>query len=125
FISALSYPLLILSTSLGAVTFMLYFIVPMFSDIFKRFGGELPGTTTFIISASNLLSENIGYILLFFGIVTTFIVLKRDKVWFKKYLALGLIKIPVLGKVVKGIYLARFCSSMHLLIGSKVPLLRA
>lgn len=125
FISALSYPLLILFTSIGAVTFMLYFIVPMFSDIFKRFGGELPGTTQFIISASNVLSENIVYLLLFIGLVTIFVVLNRNKIWFKKYLALVVIKIPVLGQVVKGIYLARFCSSMHLLIGSKVPLLRA
>src|SRR5690606_25814153 len=49
-VNAISYPVIILITSLGAVIFMLLFIVPMFQDVFKRFGGQLPLLTKMIIS---------------------------------------------------------------------------
>ena len=125
FVSALSYPIVILLTSIGAVGFMLYFIVPMFSDIFKRFGGELPYLTQLIISASTWLGNNIIYIVLALLGLFAFVWFNRTKEWFRKYGALTLAKIPVFGSLVTAIYLARFCSSMGLLIGSKVPLLRA
>jgi type IV pilus assembly protein PilC len=39
--------------------------------------------------------------------------------------AIAISKIPVIGTVVSGIFLARFCSSMALLMSAKVPLLQA
>ena len=125
FISALSYPLLVLVTSLGAVGFMLYFIVPMFSDVFKRFGGELPYITQLIINLSQGLSTHIGTILLAMGGLVAVLVFVSKKAWFERLNAQLLVKVPVFGKVYTGIHLARFCSSMTLLIGAQVPLLRA
>lgn len=125
FISALSYPILILSTSVMAVGFMLSFIIPMFSDVFKRFGGELPYLTRLIIQLSNALTDNAG--LIGIGIVcliTAFLVLRKQS-FYARYSAILVIKIPVLGNLIKKIYLARFCSSMALLTGAKVPLLNA
>jgi type IV pilus assembly protein PilC len=59
-IGALTYPAIVLLTSFGAIFFMLNFIVPMFSDIFKRFGGKLPYITQSIIHVSNFLKANGG-----------------------------------------------------------------
>src|ERR1700743_997820 len=56
--SALTYPCVVLSTSMGAVFFMLKFVVPMFGDVFKRFGGHLPWITEKIISVSQALQDN-------------------------------------------------------------------
>lgn len=39
---ALTYPVLVLVTTLASLFFMLNYIVPMFEDVFKRFQGELP-----------------------------------------------------------------------------------
>ena len=125
FVSALSYPILILLTSFGAVTFMLYFIVPMFSDVFKRFGGELPYLTQIIINLSGWISDYILLLLLAIAGIVVFFIGSKNKVWFQKYSAYILIRIPVFGKIYKGIFMARFCTSMALLIGAKVPLLRA
>jgi type IV pilus assembly protein PilC len=41
-VSALTYPCVVMTTPLGAVFFMLKFVVPVFGDVFKRFGGHLP-----------------------------------------------------------------------------------
>ena len=51
-VNALAYPVIVLCTAFGAILFMMYFIVPMFADVFKRFGGDLPEITKIIISIS-------------------------------------------------------------------------
>ena len=56
-VSSLSYPAIVLCTSFGAIFFMLNFVVPMFSDIFKRFGGKLPAVTQFIIDAADFMNR--------------------------------------------------------------------
>ncbi|WKN45349.1 type II secretion system F family protein [Tunicatimonas pelagia] len=125
FTSALSYPLLVLATSLGAVGFMLYFIVPMFSDVFKRFGGDLPYVTQLIINLSQGLSNYFWVILLTILGTIGGTLLVTKKLWFQRISAQLITHIPVFGRIYTGIYLAQFCSSMALLVGAKVPLLRA
>lgn len=125
FINTISYPVVIFCTSVGAVSFMLYFIVPMFSDIFKRFGGELPYITQMIISLSRSLSENILYVLLIIMIVAVFIFINHKKLWFRKYSYKCISAIPVLGIIIERIHLARFCTSMGMLAAAHVPLLRS
>ena len=125
FVSALSYPLLVLFTSLGAVGFMLYFIVPMFSDVFKRFGGELPYITQLIIDLSQGLGDYLLIILLIVGGIAALLVTVSTKTWFMRISSRLLIRVPIFGSVYAGIHLARFCSSMTLLIGAQVPLMRA
>lgn len=124
-ISALSYPMLILSSSILAVSFMLYFIVPMFSEIFKRFGGELPFITQQIINASQWFESNVLIIIFFIlGLITSIIMLK-EKLWFKIAMTNLIMKIPLIGRVYIESNLNKFCSSMALLIGAKIPLIRA
>jgi type IV pilus assembly protein PilC len=125
FVSALSYPSVILFTSISAVTFMLYFIVPMFSDVFKRFGGELPQITQMIIDFSAFLSAYILYIAGCIALIVIILYLNRNKEWFQKYSAILISKIPLIGKIVTSLYLAQFCSSLALLVGARVPLLRS
>lgn len=124
FVSALSYPIIILFTSIGAVAFMLLFIVPMFSDVFKRFGGELPYLTQMIIRFSDIVQTNFLWLTLLFIALGTYLYMNRDAVWLKKFSAKVVRYIPVIGKIVYAIQLARFCNSMSLLLGSRVPLIR-
>src|ERR1700710_2450562 len=44
-VSSLTYPCVVMSSSLGAVFFMLKFAVPMLGDVLQRFGGHLPWAT--------------------------------------------------------------------------------
>jgi type IV pilus assembly protein PilC len=78
-----------------------------------------------ILQVSLVLKE---YFLLFFVlmIIGTFVVYRqRHKIWFRKFGALIILKMPFFGELIRKIYLARFCHSMTLLIGSRIPLLRA
>jgi len=124
-ISSLTYPIIVLSTSLGAVFFMLKFVVPMFDDVFKRFGGKLPWITEKIIAVSKALQDNFAVAMIFLFALGVFMFSVRKTEQFRKVFSKVVLKIPVVGNLVQKIYLARFCNSMRLLINARLPLLRA
>jgi len=123
--SALTYPCVVLCTSLGAVFFMLKFVVPMFGDVFKRFGGKLPWITEKIIAVSNTMEHNFSRFLIVVVLIALFIFVTRKTERFRRIASRLVLKIPLVGNLVQKIYLARFCNSMRLLINAKLPLLRA
>lgn len=124
-VGALTYPLIVLSTSAGAVFFMLRFVVPMFSDVFKRFGGRLPWITQVVISFSAFVERFFIPGLLMLAVVAYLLYVNRKKPGFRKVVSDLILKVPVVGDLVKKIYLARFCNTMRLLVSTKIPLLRA
>src|ERR1700743_3790575 len=71
--SALPYPCVVLSPSLGAVLFMLNFVVPMFGDVFKRFGGHLPWITEKIIGVSEAMENNFLRFIILLILIAAFI----------------------------------------------------
>jgi type IV pilus assembly protein PilC len=124
-VSSLTYPCVVMTTSLGAVFFMLKFVVPMFGDVFKRFGGHLPWITEKIIGISQALENNFFRFIILVALITAFIISVRKTEQFRKISSQLLLRMPLVGGLVQKIYLARFCNSMRLLINARLPLLRA
>jgi len=124
-VSSLTYPCVVLTTSLGAVFFMLKFVVPMFGDVFKRFGGKLPWLTEKIIGFSQGMENNFWLVFIVVILVAAFLFSTRKTQRFRELASKFLLKIPIAGNLVQKIYLARFCNSMRLLINAHLPLLRA
>lgn len=124
-ISTLTYPVVVLVMSILIVQFMLSFVVPMFSDIFKHTGAELPATTQLLIKVS----AKSG--LIFYSILAVVVLgflfhkTQQHKTWFRKYTTALFLKVPVVNELIRKIYLARFCQSMKLLLGSRVLLIDA
>ncbi|MBB6239871.1 type IV pilus assembly protein PilC [Pedobacter sp. AK013] len=124
-IGAITYPLLVLFTSFAAVFFMIKFVVPMFADVFKRFGGKLPYITSLIVSFSDWFDRYIYLMLLVIVALVILYFVNRNKFWFKKGAALLLLRIPIVGEITRKIYLARFANTMRLLTETNTPLLQA
>ncbi|MCD0487361.1 type II secretion system F family protein [Pedobacter sp. MC2016-14] len=124
-ISAVSYPVIVLCTSMGAVLFMIKFVVPMFADVFLRFGGKLPWITATIISISTWFDQYFMWMVL--GIVALVVLyfLKRNSTSFRRFSSALLMRTPIVGDIVKKIYLARFANTMRLLVSTDTPLLRS
>ncbi len=124
-ISALSYPILIFVSSIGAVGFMMLFIIPLFEEIFTRFGNKLPWITRKILSISEFFKDNFLYLLI--AVVIMAILNKvfsgNDK--YKKFKEKIVLNLPVFGELYRTIYLARFCTSMSLLVKSEVPIINS
>ncbi len=124
-ISALSYPIIVLLTAFGAIFFMMRFVVPMFADVFGRFGGNLPYLTKLIIKISNAFSNYSLYSFIIISLIVFLLYSYRTKEWFRKISSGIILKIPFVGELVQKIYLARFCHSMNLLISSKTPMIQS
>ena len=124
-INALTYPIIILCTAILVVLFMLRMVVPMFEDIFRQNGVELPAITKAIITASNMLQE---YGLLLFVVLAGVILGKKYVLRtniMKRYKDHFLLGIPFLGSFTKSVYLAQFTQAIALLTSSKVPVLNS
>ena len=124
-VSALSYPSIVMTVSIGAIVFMLKMVVPMFEQLFKRFKGELPPLTKAVIHLSKLISVYFLPILLILAGVIIFFYLQRKRTWFRDYSTRIVLRLPIFGEMIRKIYIARFCNSMALLISSKANLTNA
>lgn len=124
-VSAVTYPAIVLLSSMGAVLFMIKFVVPMFADVFLRFGGKLPWITAAIIQFSGWFDRYFIFMILFLVVAIVFYLVKRKTVWFRNFSSNLLLKIPIAGDIVKKIYLARFANTMRLLVSTDTPLLRS
>lgn len=122
---AMVYPAVI-SCVAGAVTlFMLIFIIPTFAGIFESFGAELPLPTRIMIGLSNFLRHGFLYIIM--AIAALVYAFKRFSKTDKGELLIDtwLLKIPVLGIVMKKVAVAKFSRTLGTLIKSGVPILQA
>jgi len=120
-VSALTYPSIILTTATLVVAFMLYYVVPMFQDIFEQQNVDLPPITKFIINTSEFL-KSYGWLLLvaIIGIIFSRAFFNKKK-WYKKLKDRLILKIPFIGDFVKTVYLSQFTQAIALLTSAKVP----
>jgi type IV pilus assembly protein PilC len=125
FTSALAYPALVMTTSFGMVVFMMTTVVPMFSGMYKRFGGELPLITRMVMNVSTVFTDYFYLLFLFLLSIFVFFYSQRKQEWYREYSSRIILKMPIFGEMVRKIYIARFCHFMTLLTASKIPLLRS
>lgn len=123
--SALTYPVIILSTAVLVVIFMLRMVVPMFVDIFEQNGVDLPPITEMIIAASDFVRDY-GWLMLLM-IASLFLLRKTfsKKEWYQENKDKLLLKIPYIGSFIGSVYLAQFTQAVALLTSSKVPMLHS
>ena len=124
-VSTFSYPVMVVITALVVVTFMLNYIVPMFEDVFKRFNGQLPAITRWILSVSKVFKAYIGWVLLLLVGLTAFLWSVRKSDSFRRITSSFLLKIPLLGVLLNKIYLSRYCQTMSLMASARIPLITA
>ena len=122
-VNALSYPLIIMTTALFVLFFMIVVVVPMFEQVYSRMGSELPWMTRVIVNLSSQI-DIIGLILTFIcGSFFIIHILYKDSDKYKKTTSNLLLRIPIIGEIIKKHYEGQFCKLMFLLYGSGIPIL--
>jgi len=123
--SALTYPVIVLIMSLVAVVAMLLFIVPIFENMFKGLGGQLPLPTEILVVLSHAMVW-IAPILIVGIIVFAFWWSKnKNTEAVRKKVDPIKLKLPVFGQLLKKIAVARFARNFSNMIGAGVPILQA
>ncbi len=122
-INVMTYPCFVLLLTFGVLYFMMLKVVPMFSSVFRQFGGELPQLTQKVILLSQHFSSIITVLILLLLSVILFYQRFKNTPWFRQFLTNVLLRIPFVGNMLKRIYMARFCQFMNLQISAKTPLI--
>src|SRR5712672_3407415 len=122
--SALVYPVGVLSVAGGVITLLLWKVVPIFATLFAGLGVDLPLPTKIVIALSNFVGSIFGLLILiaFAGIIFGL------KVWYgtpqgRFVLDTIVLKLPILGLLMRKIAVARFTRTLGTLISSGVPIL--
>ena len=123
---ALTYPIAVVAIAFIVSTIMLLFVVPVFEDMFKDFGADLPAFTQFVVGLSEWLQE---YWWILFGciggIVFAFNFFKRRSRKFNHFLDKVLLKLPIVGLILNKSAIARFCRTLSTMSAAGVPLVEA
>jgi type IV pilus assembly protein PilC len=123
---AMTYPVSVLGISAIVVTVLLTKVIPVFESMFKDFGGgKLPAPTQFVIDLSHALITQLPYIVVS-GVAFVFgwryvMSTKKGRRTFDQIV----LKLPVIGPVIRKVVVARFTRTMGTLLASGVPILEA
>jgi type IV pilus assembly protein PilC len=122
--SALVYPVGVLTVAGGVITLLLWKVVPIFATLFAGLGVDLPLPTKIVIGLSNFVGSIFGLLIF----VALGAVLFGLKVWYgtaqgRYALDTVVLKLPVLGILMRKIAVARFTRTLGTLISSGVPIL--
>jgi type IV pilus assembly protein PilC len=122
--SALVYPVGVLTIAGGVITLLLWKVVPIFATLFAGLGVDLPLPTKIVIAVSNFVGSIFG-LLIVVGIVASVFAVK---VWYgtpvgRMAIDTIVLKLPVLGILMRKIAVARFTRTLGTLISSGVPIL--
>jgi type IV pilus assembly protein PilC len=121
--SAMIYPVAVIVIAAVVVGVILWKVIPTFAALFAGLGAELPLPTRIVIWASNSLVRFAPFIIV--GLVAI-------AFGFRQYYATeggrrvvdrSLLRVPVLGLILRKIAVARFCRTLSTLISSGVPIL--
>jgi type IV pilus assembly protein PilC len=124
--SAMVYPIAVMLIAFGVIAVMMIKVIPTFENMYREFeGAKLPKPTQVVIGISN---GFIDYWYLIFGTlfaVVGFVMLslKNDKA--RDILDATVLKLPIMGSVLRKVVVARFTRTLGTLLASGVPILDA
>src|SRR6476659_713592 len=126
-ISAMVYPIIVMTMALGILCFLLVFIVPRFQVIFQDLLGDkpLPPVTRFVLGVSEFVQHQ-GLVL--FGAVVAIVVIynfvgrtRRGRLVFDNFNR----RMPRFGNLNRKSAISRFARTLGTLVTSGVPILQA
>jgi len=122
---ALIYPVILVTLAIFIVSALLVYVVPKVVGVFENTGQELPGLTRAMIAGSDFLRDY-GFVLLGLIALGLFVfsrLLRRLE--FRRRWDRFLLRLPLIGRLTRGINTARFTRTLSILAGSGVPVLEA
>jgi general secretion pathway protein F len=117
------YPSILAVVGMASLVFLLTFVIPQFSVIFKDIGGSLPLSTKIILAFSTGL-RSYWWIILSIMVIVAFSIRSYGRTEKGAY-KWDEIKLKFVGNLVRRLETARFCRTLGTLIKSGVPFLQA
>jgi type IV pilus assembly protein PilC len=124
--SALMYPCAVMIVATAVLVMILVFVVPVFQDVFKSFGADLPWPTQIVVALSEGLSHA-GPLVLVAALLGAWLGprLTRTESAFQLWLNRRLLQTPLIGRLIQTAVVARWTQTLSALLAAGVPLAEA
>jgi general secretion pathway protein F len=122
-VSALIYPIILLTLSIASVMLLLLYVVPQFTELFESAGEALPWSTQLVIAAGSFLQNY------WWALLLTLLAFLLGLQWMldhprqRRKLDLLALRLPRIRDLVQRVEVARFSRTLGTLVQNGVPLL--
>jgi type IV pilus assembly protein PilC len=120
---AMVYPVAVLAIAGIVIAVILWKVIPTFASMFEGLGAQLPLPTRIVIAMSNWFVRLLPFLVV--AIVAGVFAFKRYYATYGGRRAVDrmILKLPILGMLMRKIAVARFCRTLSTLVSSGVPIL--
>ncbi|GLX77782.1 type II secretion system protein F [Thalassotalea insulae] len=120
---AMTYPIAVLVVAAVVTSILLIFVVPVFKEIFDSFGAELPAFTLFVLAISDIMQSYWHIALgIIFAAGYLFKRVHRKSQQFRDNVDKQILKLPVIGELLKKAAVARYARTLSTTFAAGVPL---
>lgn len=124
-ISSLFYPSFVITALTGLTIVLIVFVIPMFEDVYAKFGADLPFYTRLFLHISEVLRSNfifsVGLVMLFLALVTVINLTHTGKYIFDRLKLM----IPVIKSLIIDSNLSKMSRTFGMLLASGVPVVES
>lgn len=123
--SALTYPCTVIAIALAVLLLMLVFVVPVFEDVFKSFGAQLPWSTKMVLALSRAISDGAVWGAVLLPLCVLLLRRKWQQAFWQRQWHRRLLDWPGVGPMMRTSVLARWAHTLSALLAAGVPLTEA
>lgn len=122
--SAMVYPAVVMFVAVAVIAVLMIFVIPMFEEMFRDLGGELPGPTQLVVNISKFMTSwKMGIVVV---AIVGLIALIKYTYSTKKgrfFIDTMLLKAPIVGNLIRKVAVSKFTRTLGTLMGAGVPIL--
>jgi type IV pilus assembly protein PilC len=123
---ALFYPIAVIAIGFVIVAVIMIFVIPVFKDLFKSFGADLPAPTQIVLNMSEFFVAYWWVMLaVAVGGVMGFSYMYKRSTTMQRGLDRLLLRLPVFGDVIRKASIARWCRTLSTMFAAGVPLVES
>ena len=122
---AMVYPTIVIIVAVGVTGVLLIKVTPVFAKMFADFGSALPAPTQFVVDLSIWLQQYIFHLVgSIVAVIVTAVAIYRSKKG-RRIIDKSVLRVPLVGNVIRKVAVARFTRTLGTMISSGVPILDA
>lgn len=121
-IAALAYPVVLAFVAIGVVAALMIFVVPRVVEQFTDVGQQLPFLTRAVIAISGFAASWWWLVALIIAAAVFGWVTAMRRPGFKAAVDARLLRLPLIGRLLRDLYAARFARTLSTMVSSRLPL---
>jgi type IV pilus assembly protein PilC len=124
-VAALAYPSFLLGVGLGVMVFLLIYVMPSFSEIYRDANTELPSLTRVLLSLVTFLRAHLITLLALVALGAVGARLAYHQRWGRRTYDLSMLRIPLIRAILLKHYIIRIARTLGAVLKSGIPLVPA